>query len=165
MCYDHLKGLVSFGTAIDVGAHVGLWAYYMIKTFKRVVCFEPIFENRLCLELNCPKVEIMPYCLSSRRSIVKLNNPTTDNSGAWCVGNDGIDCKSFALDDFSFEDVDFVKIDVQGMEQEVINGSLLTFERYNPIVFIENVVNEIDFHGVGYKEVNRFNNDILYAIP
>ena len=41
------------------------------------------------------------------------------------------------LDSFGFTDVDLIKIDVEGHEYSVLEGSLLTIQRCKPILLIE----------------------------
>lgn len=41
------------------------------------------------------------------------------------------------IDSFNFERVDFIKIDVEGMEEDVFDGALSTIEKLKPIIFFE----------------------------
>jgi FkbM family methyltransferase len=56
--YQHEKwlrakpGIRQWRTAVDVGAHVGLWTMTLAKCFSRVVCFEPMPTNRECWIAN-----------------------------------------------------------------------------------------------------------------
>ena len=43
---------------------------------------------------------------------------------------------TIALDDFD-ESVDFIKIDIEGMEDQALRGAKLVFEKSKPVVFIE----------------------------
>lgn len=43
-------------TAVDVGAHVGLWTMMLVKHFARVVCFEPMPVHRDCWLKNLPTI-------------------------------------------------------------------------------------------------------------
>ena len=58
--YQHEKwmrakpGIRKWRTAVDVGAHVGLWTMTLAKLFQRVVCFEPMPANRECWLANLP---------------------------------------------------------------------------------------------------------------
>ena len=42
-----------------------------------------------------------------------------------------------SIDSLELERVDFVKIDVERMEVEVLNGAMKTFKKYKPILLIE----------------------------
>jgi hypothetical protein len=64
---------------------------------------------------------------------------------------------------FGFEDVDYIKIDVEGFEKKVLLGGAKTIERSNPVIVIEqnHVVLEGDerysakayLEGIGYRQV------------
>jgi hypothetical protein len=43
----------------------------------------------------------------------------------------------FTLDGFDFQDVDYIKIDVEGFEKKVLLGGVRTIERCNPVIVIE----------------------------
>lgn len=49
------------------------------------------------------------------------------------------------LDDFGIADVDFIKIDVEGHELEVLKGGAATIERYRPVLLMEVHSNIKDF--------------------
>ena len=41
------------------------------------------------------------------------------------------------IDSFDFPKMDFIKIDVEGWEEQVILGGLETIKKYNPKIYIE----------------------------
>jgi hypothetical protein len=67
------------------------------------------------------------------------------------------------LDMFEFENVDYIKIDVEGFERKVLRGAAKTIERYSPLIVLEqnHVVLEGDkqysakeyLESIDYKEV------------
>jgi hypothetical protein len=64
---------------------------------------------------------------------------------------------------FDFEDVDYIKIDVEGFEKKVLLGAARTIERWNPVIVVEqnHVVLDGDvqysakayLEGIGYRQV------------
>lgn len=50
-CRPHIK---QWRTALDIGAHVGLWTMTLAKHFQRVVCFEPMPHHLECWFRNLP---------------------------------------------------------------------------------------------------------------
>ena len=48
------------------------------------------------------------------------------------------------LDDYNFEDVDFIKIDVEWYELKVCQGAENTIKKYMPTIMFENKRNEAD---------------------
>ena len=79
--------------------------------------------------------------------------------------------KLVALDEYLKEcsKIDLIKIDVEGMEVDVLNGALKTIEKNKPVIVIEsfNHKEEIDkiFNELNYvqKEVIRENEDYIYV--
>ena len=71
-------------TAIDVGAHVGLWSWQMIMAFNRVIAFEPMPIHRACYEKNMAgikNVQLWPYALGNGHGKVWLRTRTPNSSG------------------------------------------------------------------------------------
>jgi FkbM family methyltransferase len=134
--------------AVDVGAHVGLWAMQMIKNFDIVHCFEPVAQFRECLKSNLPSgyslgdradYLIHPYALGSAPRKVAMKIPTLagglDTGGTHVIGDGDIEMRT--LDSFVFQDVDFLKIDAEGYEHHIIAGARETLLRCKPCVIVE----------------------------
>jgi FkbM family methyltransferase len=153
-----LKHLDAFapagGTAIDVGANVGLWSYGLCRRFKRVEAFEPIprlYENLKRAAL--PGVVLHNIALSSCRGRGELKIPA--HRGLRIQGMatlnelDGdcqrIDVETRTLDEFDFRGVSFIKIDVEGQESEVLAGAEETIRREKPVMVIEIEQRHLDF--------------------
>lgn len=133
-----VKHCQQFRTAVDIGAHVGLWARGLTEKFSKVVCFEPNPEFAEILLINAPDVSaVHQYALGDREGLVQLEI-TPDNTGSTHIkrGAEGaIPMKP--LDEFNLSDVDFVKIDVEGFELEVVKGGYETFKRNSPVIIVE----------------------------
>ncbi len=130
-------------TAIDVGAHVGLWTRYMARDFSRVVAFEPEKDNFACLLRNTEKlrnVDTYRVALAEKSGWGTMVNPMHNNTGAWEL-TDGNDISLKALDSFEFTSVDLIKIDTQGSEAGVLEGARETLLREKPIVIVEIFMN------------------------
>jgi hypothetical protein len=54
------------------------------------------------------------------------------------AAGEGEDVPVLRLDDFSFPALELLKIDVEGMEIEVIDGAAATLARHRPIIYTEN---------------------------
>jgi len=77
------------------------------------------------------------------------------------------------LDSFVFEDVDYIKIDVEGHELKVLQGATNTIKTYNPLIVVEEngsavlwkkgKPNEaIDYlSSLNYKIVDKWQNDYI----
>jgi len=47
-----MKYVRKYRTAVDIGAHCGLWAVQMVEHFQHVISFEPVPEHRECYLKN-----------------------------------------------------------------------------------------------------------------
>lgn len=132
-----LKHCRASRTAIDVGAHVGLWAYNLAQTFDRVQAFEPVKEHRLCFAKNvvADNVHMHGIALGDRVGNVAIRT-TKGSSGDSRIAGDG-DVMMLTLDSFEFDDVDLIKVDCEGYEENVLRGSVDTIRRCRPTICVE----------------------------
>jgi len=126
----------------DVGAHVGLWSRMARDNgFKRILAFEPIAAFRECYERNVDDGTIR----------IRLFNKIIGNGGSGRVGYDYLNSGAakvtidhngetiWPLDELieDEERIDLLKIDVEGMEYEVLKGAKTLIERTKPIIVVE----------------------------
>lgn len=124
-------------TAVDVGGHIGLWSFNLANWFENVRAFEPVAEHRACFEANVPfdNVELHAIALGSEPGSVSMK--TEDgSSGNTTVAGDG-DIPMMTLDSIGLSYVDFIKIDCEGYEENVLRGAERTLERWKPVVIVE----------------------------
>ena len=133
-------------TAIDIGANVGLWAKDICKTFNEVKLFEPYELNIECLKKNLENYQnfkIFDCALSNKNGSGELYIHDKGLGSNSLVPINGITkTKSIQLkklDNFEFKNVDYIKIDVQLHELEVIEGSIDTLKNNDPVLCIEAV--------------------------
>ena len=138
-CFHHIKNRKH--TAIDIGGHCGFWSFYLGGNFKKVYAFEPVEIFRECFKKNIPheNVELLPVALGNENGFVSMN-VELENTGATHVSSNTNDLNKVELkklDDYELTDVDFVKIDVEGYENQVVLGAKETLLRNKPIIIIE----------------------------
>jgi FkbM family methyltransferase len=138
------------GHVIDVGGNRGVYAYKLWKLGCRVEVFEP---NPACCDvLNAwlrdkPMVKLHPVALSSRTGNASLHIPV-DAAGVEHDASASLEHEDFAsarnrevrlktLDSYEYEDIAFIKIDVEGHEQNVLDGASGTIEKSKPALLIE----------------------------
>jgi FkbM family methyltransferase len=140
---QHIQQSVQFctarRTALDVGGHVGFWSYYLATAFAKVHAFEPNELFAQCFERNvrAKKVTLHRVALGeTERKIALEVDP--ENTGATHVrpGAEG-EIPMRRLDSFGFDEVDFIKIDVEGFELQVLEGARDTLARCRPVVIVE----------------------------
>lgn len=126
------------GTAVDAGAGIGnhtLWLAAVCGL--RVIAVEPLDHLRLAenVALNPDlDIEVWPWALGDR-----LYTGHVTGAPAHVIGDsfpeDGVRIRR--LDDAEVENVSLLKIDVEGMEAEVLRGGLETVRRDRPLIFAE----------------------------
>jgi FkbM family methyltransferase len=125
--------------AVDVGAHVGLFSYFMVRDFGQVVAFEPVALHAECWRANVPARpgDVLHQCaLGARPGSVRLAPVTESSSGGTAVVGPG-DIPLKTLDSFGLPTIDFLKIDCEGYEHEVIAGGVETIARCRPVIAVE----------------------------
>lgn len=138
------------GASIDVGAHFGLYTYHMAKHSREVHAFEPMPRYAESLRRSFPRgVVVHPTALSDHggesRLRVPLMNPTWSTmegeNKLHQISSEGqieefvVPCRR--LDDYAFDDVSFVKIDVEGHELAVLRGARALMEKHHPSLLVE----------------------------
>ena len=165
------------GNAIDIGAHVGFWLRDMCKQFKHVYAFEPIEEVRQCLAKNVSAENYSTYSvgLGAKNENLKVNyNPAeTGNTHASKDGNQTITIRK--LDDMNLPKIDYIKVDTEGFEIEVLKGGEKLIKEYKPFVHVEvkgKVLvkqglssDDVDEYlkSINYKEVFRISSERVYV--
>ena len=141
-------------TAMDVGANIGpltISLAKMVGPTGRVLAIEPqkqIFQmlignlalneltNTVCMNgaagdkianLRVPKVD---YSLVANfGGVPMLVNPDSDSD---------LMVPLFTIDSLKLSQIHFIKIDVEGMEQEVVEGAAETLTKLKPVLYVEN---------------------------
>lgn len=138
-------------TVIDVGSNIGAHTLWMAKTVGpqgQVLAFEPqravfqLLSGTLALN-DCYNVRAYHAGLGSEAGTVvipPINYAAGGNFGGLSLGmyKEGEEVPVFTLDSFNLAQCHFVKIDVEGMEREVLVGGEKTLERTNALLYVEN---------------------------
>ena len=148
-----LVGLPAPGV-LDIGGHSGRHAKIFTSVLHagHVVVFEPLPPLAAALEkefLLCANVKVVACALSNWRGattfVVKTSAPEESGLRARLSYNDGaegdlqeIKVRVETLDDFSIPfKVDFIKIDTEGGEVDILKGAAKLLRRDQPIVSVE----------------------------
>jgi FkbM family methyltransferase len=129
-----------FRIAVDVGGHIGTWSQHLVKKFEHVHAFEPVPLFRQCFEKNVQSRNYTLYAcaLGSVNGKVRMKIDPADTGGTHVdpVAEAG-DTVLRRLDDFELQDVDFIKIDAEGFEGQIVEGSRDTIRRCKPCIVVE----------------------------
>lgn len=139
------KLVKNFDGAIDIGANYGVYTYQLSRIFSHVDSFEP--QPWCVKELiagGIQGVKVHPVALSDRCGEAQFYIPTISNRENYMLGSlrrvDGdavtIPVKMMRLDDFNFKSIEFIKIDVEGHELEVLKGALETLKKFRLVLLV-----------------------------
>jgi len=157
------------GLCIDAGANIGNHSVFFGKIFKRVFSFEPNPKVYKLLEVNTfenENIETFNFGLSSQAKEVNLYCDELNLGGSSQEAQESLNkvtVKMEKLDDIDFNDekVNFIKIDVEGHEIQLLEGAKKTIQKHKPIIafeqhafdFVEGTSDSIEFlRKYGYKK-------------
>ena len=124
-----LRYVKKWNTCIDIGSQFGFWTRPLLKKFKTVHCFEPNTLFRECFLKNIPldNVTLHPYGLSNNEHTAHQSKDGQQLS----MKEGSVQCRT--LDSFKLDNVDFIKIDVDGFEDKVLVGAKQTITKFTGI--------------------------------
>lgn len=155
---------------VDVGANVGTYSLLgasLVGERGRVLAFEPVPSTRAQLERNLalnrlPQVEIVPRGLGAEpgRAILHVVPGASGLSSRYHdVGGSDVEIEVTTLDR-ALEGTALpalVKIDVEGMELEVLKGATgLLGSAHPPLVVLEAQSQHLQAAGTSYRELRAF---------
>ncbi len=162
----------------DIGANIGNHTLYFSKKMKvkQIYSFEPVEETYSILMRNIEVNEsdnVITYncALGEKQGTGHVLVRDENNMGAnSIVYDEGGHILIRALDDINIEDkVDFIKVDVEGFEKNVIKGGIEFLRKNRPIIYIEifdenyEEVNQI-LAEIGYTQIKKMNMNYIYTM-
>lgn len=178
----------NFRRCLDIGAHVGVYAFQYAQLFENVECFEPIpslyemldYNTKPYKNINCHNIAVSdkdstvliyenPIRTESNVVVSEETKPLLDTR--WTGVNSkwkdqspiSVPCNS--IDSYNFTDVDFIKIDTEGYITSVLLGLKETLKNNSPVIHMEapNEKEENSFlNKLGYYRYDRFKEDVYY---
>lgn len=173
-------------TILDIGANIGNHSLYWskIRFAHKIFAFEPMISTYQILHKNVQinrledKVFTYNIGLSDASGSAELNTHIyshpeikfsieTVGSAALSKSAEG-EMRLQPLDSLTFinelEQIDFVKIDVEGFECNVLKGAEKTLRKFKPLIFIESFSqNYIETDKIltsfGYEMIKKFDDD------
>lgn len=131
---------------VDVGANLGNHSNFFGLKNAECTSFEPSKANFTLLKKNLVNGIAHNVALGSKPGLVEIlvsqeSMGNTHIRGAMQIESDHSASSELVelrtLDSFELEDVDLVKIDVEGFEMEVLEGAERLFEKSMPSLWIE----------------------------
>ena len=190
---EWLKTIPQGGTLLDVGANIGITCAIAKRRRPDInmIAFEPVPHNVKVLHrvksiYSIKNMQIQSIAIGDKEGQVSMtipmidgliktglshvvseefSNPTVKNLPSFKTVDVGIR----ALDSFSFERVDAIKIDVEGHEYQVLNGARQLLLLFRPLVFCEmwsssNRAQTIELmDSLGYSVTSKGAEDFLFT--
>lgn len=142
----------------DIGANIGAFTTWMSNYFPngKIYSFEPqrLVFQMLCGNLainNLFNVHAYNMALGKENSRIEFLEPNynqPNDFGTFSLVNDTINKKSDRsiidlctldafVNGFNITNIDLIKVDVEGMDIDVLQGAKTTIERFKPVIFVE----------------------------
>jgi len=141
------------GTALDVGANIGLTTLLLSSLAKQVHAFEPSPTTFAFLESNLERAGVLNVCLhnlglGATARATTLTYAPSNRAGAFMsealkasAGHATESVRVRTCDEIvesvQMTHVDFIKIDVEGFEAEVLRGAVRTLAKFRPTCVLE----------------------------
>ena len=156
--YDAITSMVNPGmTAVDVGANIGVFTYGFLARGASVVAIEPqpdcAAQIRAFYDMGLPRtrspgrgalslhVEALGDMAGTATLYVPLKNGRVDDESASLDPEEGesirLEVPVRPLDDYKLDNVEVIKIDVEGREVPALAGAARTIERWRPSILVE----------------------------
>ena len=148
LCF--IEGILFFKKkthSLDIGANIGYVTSWLSQRWNKVSSFEPTPITFECLRLNCNQdhIDLYNVGLSDREGELNFavnknkpdHNQIVSEFKSYKKGWDVLKIPVKTVDDFNLDDVDFIKIDVEGHEYQVVNGALNTIKKCRPLIMLE----------------------------
>jgi FkbM family methyltransferase len=140
-----IRSLALGGSALDIGANVGNHTTALAAMFERVLAvepFTPVFRRLERKTALLPNVEVHNVGFGDAEAELAFSPPTGRNLGTGRVSAEGeITVSVLPGDTFlegrGYQDLRFVKVDVEGHEPEVLAGLSGTLREHRPVVMYE----------------------------
>lgn len=167
--------------AIDAGANVGIITRLLARHFLKTYAFEPARDCYECLVKNLDvdmahNVELYMKALGDKSFGCSIDLTPVKNCGQRQINFDDTNIDMVTVDSLKLYALDFMKLDVQGYELQIIKGAIETIKKFWPVIYVEEEDRKslpID-HGskqgetvkflikkFGYKIAERFKTDFV----
>ena len=158
---------------LDIGAHIGSSAHFIFNALapSKIFSFEPdkrnieYFNEFIQGRIKNNLITLVPLAVWKVTGTIPFyfNEKNTADNKFEASESSLVEC--VAVDDFVTQfslKVSLIKIDVQGYEIEVLQGSLITLSTQQPLVIIEIDKNSLDARGLTISDILDFIDSIKY---
>ena len=135
--------LNKFKNTLDIGAATGMYSSHFAEHSKSVICFEavpPVYKQLEKIKQKHNNVITHNIAVSNEVGLLdfyvddkRLSNSSFQN----LVEGQKIQVETTTIDSLKLVDVGFIKVDVEGVELDVLVGANDTIEEYKPTCMVE----------------------------
>jgi FkbM family methyltransferase len=156
------------GTAVDIGANQGFFAFALSRFADRVVCFEPNPDYAAFARwMLRGRAEVHAVALADKPGRGTFHVPHADDGLVLHLAGslkqthtqfktiEAYEVEIRTLDEFALTEVRFIKADVEGSEREVLEGARSTIARERPPILLELLSGTHDDPGALTAEICR----------
>jgi len=148
--------------ALDIGANTGRYSVIGGKFGGDIIAFEPyiinycrLIDNLKINNLNYKNTLMIGLSNTNSEGFLKIKSPLYYKSAGGKISNTGNKIKLAKLDDIKFnKPINIMKIDVEGHENQVIDGALGIIDKFRPNMIIE--YNKDNFMHITNLLTNKF---------
>lgn len=151
--------------AVDVGCRDGEFSRYLTWTFDHVYCFDYRISPMFARNVDVQKTTHYNVALGKEHALEigsgrnNFRNPVFDVPYWQRMKNGNLYDTIVPLDSFNLKNVDLIKIDVDGMELEVLEGAVKTINESKPLIILEELImntGKINHQGVSYLKQHGY---------
>jgi len=145
MLEDMATRLSSDSVVLDIGANIGNHTFYLSNVVQcKVIAFEANDDLAHAMDITASeagledRVTVYGYALGEKPSFAEFKKNIPDNLGQQSLSIGRGKIKVRTLDSVGITDaIDAIKIDIEGMELQVLKGGRKLIERHKPALYIE----------------------------
>lgn len=171
-------------TVLEAGCHIGTHSVKLSMLSKKLYCFEPLKESNHLLRKNivknnCTNTTVFDYALSDTQGTTHFawvsfsnlggsgleNNPMGIPNGGNINEELKYPVEMTTIDSLDLNEIDFIKLDVEGYESKVIKGAINTIKKFRPIITLESWANHSGLVDINHtKEIFKDLLELDYSI-
>jgi len=144
-----------FNLIVDIGAWCGTWSLSMNQFAKNIHCYEPNKLHYECLSRNLSihsHVRLYNQAIGNNDGFVNLTEESATQNTRVLLEEGKT--KINKLDSLDLQGVDFIKIDVEGLEMQVLKGAERTLENVEYLMIELNGNSER--YGNSKKDIKKY---------
>lgn len=144
---------------LDIGANYGIFSLAMSQLAKQVIAFEPDTQCLIALARTLEGIDnvtVHPWIVGREDTTGSfVEDPEWRSSSHFVPGQGEAVCRS--LDSMNLERVDFIKVDAEGSELDILEGAEKTLMRLKPTTILEfNSYALINYRNINPNDALRF---------